>query len=163
MPIGSDTHAWRRDLPHLEKAGKTHFVTFTTKNRGLLSPGDRDVILAVILHRHAVDYCLECAVVMPDHVHLVLALYGNVTLVRALHRIKSVSAHQIGRGVVWQKEYFDRIVRAREDLRQKCEYVCANPVRAGLVATVGDYPWVWRLWVEGLKFAGEAAGAPQKH
>src|SRR6185436_1759469 len=28
LVIGTDTHAYRRDLPHLENAGKTYFVTF---------------------------------------------------------------------------------------------------------------------------------------
>jgi putative transposase len=50
---------------------------------------------------------------------------------------------------VWQREYFDRILRSAEDIRTKAEYICENPVRAGLVERVDDYPWIWREWVEG--------------
>jgi hypothetical protein len=50
---------------------------------------------------------------------------------------------------LWQDESFDRIVRSEENLRKKGEYLCSNPVRAGLAADVGAYRWIWRDWVEG--------------
>jgi hypothetical protein len=76
-----------------------------------------------------------------------------------MHRIKSVSAHEIGRQV-WQREYFDRVMRSDEDVRKKCEYICQNPVRARLVRSVEEYRWIWRSWVEGERSGGEAASAP---
>ena len=74
MPIGEDTHAWRRDLPHLEKSGKTHFLTFCTESRHKLTPPERTIVCDVILERRRIDYWLHCFVVMPDHVHAVLSL-----------------------------------------------------------------------------------------
>jgi len=62
----------------------------------------------------------------------------------------NVSAHRInrlgGRGPVWQREYFDRIIRRGEDIQQKGAYVCANPVRAGIVEREQDYRWIWKQW-----------------
>jgi len=148
--IGDDTHAYRRDLPHLEKDGKTYFVTFCTRAREVLDFAERDLALEVCIRDHRVAYWLHCAVIMPDHVHLVFTAYEQYNLATIMNRIKNVSAHAVtkkrGRsGSVWQREYFDRIVRAAEDLRQKCEYVCENPARSGFPQ---DDRWIWRQWVD---------------
>jgi hypothetical protein len=56
----------------------------------------------------------------------------------------------LGRGgSLWQDESFDHLLRSDESLRQKAEYICQNPVRAGLVEREEDYPWLWREWLEG--------------
>jgi len=52
---------------------------------------------------------------------------------------------------IWQHESFDHELRRDESLRQKAEYVCANPLRRGLVKTGEEYPWIWREWVEGQR------------
>jgi hypothetical protein len=62
--------------------------------------------------------------------------------------IKSSSAHQIVRllnrqGQVWQHESFDHVLRREEDIRAKVAYIVQNPVRAGLVGAVSEYPWLW--------------------
>ena len=79
-----------------------------------------------------------------------------------MQRMKSVSAHDIrhstGGGPVWQREYFDRILRSDEDLRRKADYICENPVRAGIVSAVDDYAWTWRCWTDDAP-----AGAPAPH
>jgi hypothetical protein len=42
MPIAHDTSVYERNLPHLEKPGKTYFVTFCTwKSRSFLQLRDR--------------------------------------------------------------------------------------------------------------------------
>ena len=90
---------------------------------------------------------------MPDHVHLILTPYESMPLSRILDAIKGASAHLINRalrrrGHLWQDESFDRIVRANEDLQKKVQYTCDNPVRAGLVMTADEWPWLWREWIE---------------
>ena len=79
--------------------------------------------------------------------------------------IKARSAHEINRsgstlGQGWQREYFDRIMRLDEDIRRKAEYICENPVRAGLVERVDDYPWIWRSWIEGEERRAAETAAP---
>jgi putative transposase len=44
-------------------------------------------------------------------------------------------------GNIWQKEFFDDVLRSSESYSQKWDYVRENPVRAGLVARVEDWPW----------------------
>ena len=46
---------------------------------------------------------------------------------------------------VWQPGYFDRALRAEEDVREVARYIVANPLRASLCQYIGDYP----LWDAG--------------
>jgi REP element-mobilizing transposase RayT len=90
---------------------------------------------------------------MPDHVHLVFTPFELFNLAIIMNRIKGVSSHGINRAlnhavIIWQREYFDRAIRSDENLRKKIEYVCRNPVRAGLAATIDDYKWSWRQWID---------------
>ena len=150
MPIGDDTYAWGRDLPHLQREGKTYFVTWCTRNRRILEPEERTVALKWCVHSHQIDYFLHVATVMPDHVHGVFTLYPTAFLADAIKLIKRNSGTQIG-GPTWQRGYFDRILRSDEGLREKCEYVVNNPVRAGIVGAAEDYQWIWRSSIEGAK------------
>ena len=63
--------------------------------------------------------------------------------------LKGASAYHVNRlfgrsGPLWQQESFDRIIRTTENLEKKAEYICNNPVRAGLVESLEDYRWIWR-------------------
>ena len=163
MPISLETFATRRHLPHLQRPEKTYFVTFTTRDRSILDPEEREIVLNCCVHDHGIAWCLYCAVVMPDHVHLIATPYDQWTLPRVLRRVKGISSRRINqrrgvRGSLWLSESFDRIVRTAENMRVKAEYVCENPVRAGISATADEYPWKWRLWVEGGQ-----AGLPVLH
>jgi putative transposase len=152
--IYEDTHAHVRHLPHLEKEGRTYFVTAVTRGRVVLPPAARDVVLACILHDHRVTCWLQVAVVMPDHAHWILTPIGEWTLPKIMRRIKGNSSRLVNRdvlgrtGAVWQDESFDRMLRRDEDLRAKCEYVAMNPVRANLVETPDEYKWLWRQWLD---------------
>jgi putative transposase len=154
MRFSYDTHATRRHLPHFDKSRRTFFVTFSTIDRRYLPPAARSIAMDCIIHDHDLTYCLECAVIMTDHAHMVFSLHDDWTLTRVMRRVKGVSSRLINqelgaRGSLWQDESFDRLMRCDEDVRKKCEYICQNPVRDGLAASVDEYPWIWRLWVEG--------------
>jgi putative transposase len=59
-----------RHLPHFEGRGNPLYVTFATKDRWHLPEAARELVLKHILHDHRVKMSLVCAVVMPDHAHL---------------------------------------------------------------------------------------------
>src|SRR5438445_953122 len=93
-------------------------------------------------------YWLEAAVVMPDHVHLICTPY-ELRLWMLLQAIKGSSSHRIKYILsppIWQDESFDHILRSGESARTKAEYIINNPARKGLVATVDEWPWLWRSW-----------------
>jgi REP element-mobilizing transposase RayT len=83
------SHFSRRRLPHIERLDATYFVTICTLNRALLSDRARDIILATIVREHSVTCWLECAVVMPDHLHMVGQPHAEERLPTVLRRIKA--------------------------------------------------------------------------
>ena len=62
---------YRRDLPHIQKGSRPHFLTFVTHQRRILPEWARDIVLQCCLHDHEKRHLLHVAVVMPDHVHLI--------------------------------------------------------------------------------------------
>jgi REP element-mobilizing transposase RayT len=153
--------SYRRKLPHLQREGKSLFVTFSTFKRWILPESVRHLVIKHCLHDHGKKFFLHGVVVMPDHVHMIVTPLkddqgGTYGLAEIMQGIKGASARSINKalgreGKVWQKEYFDRILRSYEHAQSKVQYICENPVRKGLVKKVDDYPWLWRAWVEGEK------------
>ena len=95
-------------------------------------------------------------VVMPDHVHRLFTL-GSGDLSTCVLRFKSRSARAInsarsGAGPVWQAGFFDHRIRGEEDQRTQAFYIIANPLRAGLVEDIGDYPYLWCRWLPSEDF-----------
>lgn len=90
-------------------------------------------------------------VVMPDHLHWLIELHERPLDV-LMRRIKSNSSRYINRrlgrsGALWQQGFHDRAIHREEDLRSIARYVIANPLRAGLVQRVGDYPLWDACWL----------------
>jgi REP element-mobilizing transposase RayT len=90
-------------------------------------------------------------VVMPDHMHCLVQLRDK-TLAELMCRIKSRSSLAVNqalgrRGRMWQKGYHDRAVRREDDVKALARYVVANPIRAGLVTRVHDYPLWDACWL----------------
>jgi len=91
---------------------------------------------------------------MPDHVHLIYSPLRredgrSYTLPEIMKAIKGRSARQVNvalkrTGPVWQEEFFDHVLRCNDSLVDRVEYVCQNPVRAGIVKTEAEYAWVWK-------------------
>ncbi len=138
-------HAYRRNMPHLQKLGKTYFVTFCTRDRWTLPEAARRVVLDMCRETHGRAAFIHCAVVMPDHVHLILTPMSDnngepILLEKVLRKIKGVSALNVNktlqrRGPVWQAESFDHMLRSCESAESKSDYILMNPVRKGLVRT----------------------------
>jgi REP element-mobilizing transposase RayT len=150
---------YRRNLPHLQRDRKPHFITFVTKRRRVLPDWAREIVLACCMHDHETKYNLPVAVVMPDHVHVILTplideVHGRIfPLPEIMKAIKGASSHTINRQLgshdaIWQEESFDHVLRSSEGLDAKIDYILQNPVRAGLVKVATEYPWSWRKVVE---------------
>jgi REP element-mobilizing transposase RayT len=146
-------YEYRRRLPHYQKADRALFVTFRKLNRDEFPPSARDIVLQHCLHDHGNRFLLHAAVVMPEHVHLLLTPLRDeqgwpYSLPALLKSIKGVSARNVNRllgnsGPVWQDESFDHVLRSDESFVYKLEYIRDNPVRRGLVSKAEDYPWLW--------------------
>ena len=161
---------YRRNLPHLQRDYKRHFVTFCTYHRWILPECARDIVFSCCLHDHHIRYELHAAVVMPDHVHMVFTPLINMerqemrSLAEITNAVKGASAHIINRklgrkGKVWQEESFDRVLRSSEKLDEKVAYILNNPVRKGLVRSPEEYPWLWTAIVGELRSPAQPRAA----
>jgi REP element-mobilizing transposase RayT len=91
-------------------------------------------------------------VVMPDHVHWLFQLGENMDLSTLVKGFKARSAHRVNQrlnrqGPLWQRAFHDHAVREEEDIKLIARYLVANPLRAGLVQNIGDYPLWDAIWL----------------
>ncbi len=98
------------------------------------------------------DATLLAWVLMPDHAHWLLQLGDGDDLSGVVNRIKSASARCVNRarrhhGPVWARAFHDHAIRSDESLESVADYIIANPVRAGLVTDIGDYPFWDTAWL----------------
>jgi REP element-mobilizing transposase RayT len=92
-------------------------------------------------------------VVMPDHFHWLVELRTG-SLSAVVQRVKSKTAIAVNsatgrQGRLWQWGFHDKAVRDEKDLLMFARYIVANPLRAGLVKRVGDYPLWDAVWLDG--------------
>ena len=93
-----------------------------------------------------------CWVAMPDHFHWLFELSAGADLSSTVQKAKSLTARCLRKsgsvaGPVWQRGFHDRAIRKDENLRAAARYVIANPLRAGLAESIGDYPFWDAAWL----------------
>jgi REP element-mobilizing transposase RayT len=140
-------------LPHWQLGGSVYFITFRSA-RGTLPDHALNRLSEHILYDHGKRYDLSFAVLMPDHVHLVIKPTEKspgrwYDLAEILKSLKGTSARSINNtlgttGTVWQKESFDRIIRDETEYEATLEYMYWNPFKSGLVKDPDDYAFFVR-------------------
>jgi putative transposase len=131
----------------------SYFVTICTENRlpllGRIEGGEMrlspagDMVRRLceeMISRHA-EVDLDTLVVMPDHLHMVVSLLsGGPSLSALIQGLKSRTTVEYGRGVValgwpafkgrlWQKGFYDRVIRDDAELEAVRRYVLQNAMR----------------------------------
>ena len=91
-------------------------------------------------------------VVMPDHVHVLLRLGEGVLLSKVVNGVKGSAARAVNltlqrAGPVWQRSFHDHAIRSEENLATVSRYIVENPIRAGLVRRLSDYPHWDAYWL----------------
>jgi len=141
-------------LPAFEHHNRSiiQFVTVCTKDRRplLANPAAHAVLQAA--WRAATWYQVGRYVIMPDHVHLFCGptTHPPENLIRWISLWKSHAARHWpdpAIGKLWQRESWDTQLRATDHYAAKWTYVCANPMRAGLVDRADDWPHQGELTV----------------
>ena len=126
------------------------FVTVCTNDR-------RPILANDAVHQAVIDAWMQwnewlvgMYVVMPDHVHFFCAptVLDPVPLKQAMTFWKGVSTRLMPANIerpVWQKDYWDRVLRSEESYSEKGQYIYDNPVRAGLVDRAEDWKYAGQL------------------
>jgi len=141
------TRKYRR-LPHWQSPGAVHHIESRVLPGITLSESDRSIVFDSQHYLNGRKYALHAAVVMPDHFHILcrpleISPGSWASLSGIKHSLKSFTSHKMKKGEIWQDEAWDRIIRDEEEYIRCRDYIIHNPVEAGLVATVEEYPWVW--------------------
>jgi len=136
--------------------GGTYFFTVATAMRGGSLLTDHVDLLRQAYRATVSELPVTCdaIVILPDHLHAVWTLPpGDSAYPERWRRIKARFTHALGRRYprsaskqakreagIWQRRYWEHMIRDDEDYRRHVEYCWANPVRHGLVAAPTDWP-----------------------
>ena len=147
-------YAWLRQ-GRVSIPGQIYFLTAVTQDR---EPFFRDFVTARVavnelrrLHECGLVRSLAW-VVMPDHLHWLMALGHSHSISVVAKMMKARTAQVINRkthrhGQIWQRAFYEHAVRQEEDIAAIARYIVANPLRAGIVKRVGDYPHWDAAWL----------------
>jgi len=152
-------------MPDLPAANRLRIGRYAEQNRIYLlttnTRGRESVFKDFFLGRLVVEQFLTAEnqgyahslawVVMPDHFHWLIELQEG-SLSELMQKTKSMSTKAVKRSTgrttsLWQRGFHDRAMRREDDLVKIARYVVANPLRAGLVEKLGDYPLWDAIWV----------------
>jgi putative transposase len=147
-----------RHLAAFDYIGQHQYsLTFCTFDRHLAFTTDHPVAEAwsQILrasHEQYVEVLAYCF--MPDHLHLVAeGTRDDADGLEFIRKAKQYSGYyhkQRFARRLWQKYGYEHVIRDDERLDRIIRYVLENPVRAGLVQRVEDYPyWGSAVWTRG--------------
>ncbi len=148
---GCDRRKGRVSIP-----GQIYLVTTVTQKRQAIFTDfhcARIVINSIKYVEQASQVESLCYVIMPDHLHWLFSLNSNRSLQQVVSNIKRRSALRINQyynqtgTAVWQAGFHDYALRKEEEIKDVARYIVANPLRAGLVDKIGDYPFWDAVWL----------------
>ncbi len=148
------SHKWKRRSTHLRTHNYgwsgTYFITICASVFDpLFEIPELRTILAEnwqVLPVRFPSVALDEFVIMPDHIHFIIHIEGNVEKPTILHRVvgayKSLTTvawlHYLEvagiaaleyPGIIWQEGYHDRIIRDIRELENTRQYIRNNPLR----------------------------------
>jgi putative transposase len=158
-----------KNLKRITGRNDLHFITFCCYERRALlgSARARNRIVRILGEvRAKYVFALVGYVVMPEHVHLLISESALVPPAKVIQVFKQRSSRMmrgkqrmIGKQLslrfpgrqselrrFWQRRYYDFNVYTRKKMREKLEYMHANPIEEGLVEHPRDWPWSSWSW-----------------
>lgn len=164
--------------------GATYFFTVNLAERhgnDLLTRHIDALREAFRLTKQAHPFAIEAMVVLPEHLHCLWRLPPDdndfpmrwrlikAYFSRMLPRGERVSASRMRKGErgIWQRRYWEHVIRDEQDLHRHIDYIHFNPVKHGHVVRAidwpyssfhrflarGDYPADWAASLDVLDFA----------
>ncbi len=145
----------------IKAEGGTYFFTSNTEKRrpiltnALIRQALRD---AIITTREILPFKIEAWVLLPDHLHTIWTLpeedanfssrwamikqYVTKACRPSVHPEK-VSQSKKGRkeGSIWQRRFWEHLIRDDDDFAKHMDYIHWNPVKHGFVPRVIDWPY----------------------
>ncbi|MFZ0912661.1 MAG: transposase [Candidatus Korobacteraceae bacterium] len=148
---------------HILRPSRTFFVTTKTSMGRALLQSERNATLFIdVLRSYAArKFQVHDFVVMPDHVHLLITVHGDMAIEKAVQFIKGGFSYRLRNefeysGEVWQRGFSEVRVDDRESFLQHRDYIAQNPVKRGLVDSPEKFPYCF-TYLATQKAAGAKA------
>ena len=138
------------NIRRYETTGRPVFITTVCYNRlpHLEMDWQKDLLLSVMREvRAASGFVMRAYVILDDHFHWMITP-ANSDFSNIMQSIKLRYTHRYKRktGIIekkklWQRRFWDHIVRNDDDLSRHMDYIHYNPVRHGYVSKPNEYRW----------------------
>ncbi len=151
---GQVIKGWKRELSSLEYEQERivlqrRIEKYLDQGYGdafLRDSGVANLVQNALLRFEGIKYLLFAWVVMPNHIHSLMARFEEFEFSDILHSLKSYTAHEANKllhrtGQFWQEDYFDRYMRNQDHFDKTVKYIENNPVKAGLCLKPIDWPF----------------------
>ncbi|KAF0133681.1 MAG: transposase [Candidatus Saganbacteria bacterium] len=129
---------------------KPYFITICAKDKECLFTNERlnQLIIECLLEeKEKTGFKIFVYCLVPNHLHLLLApSTQEISVSQFIGAFKSKTARRAWdfdiSGTLWQRRFYDRIIRREEDLKTIGQYTLDNPVRKGIVSKWQDYKFL---------------------
>ena len=149
--------------------GASYFFTLVTHQRAPLFANPANVTRwhdAVSEIRRKRPFVVEAEVVLPDHLHMIWTLpdgdadyatrirliktaFTKSAAIRGARPVANASRVNKGEREVWQRRYWEHVIRNEDDFQAHVDYIHINPAKHGLVPRPGDWPnSTFRVWLD---------------
>lgn len=148
--------------------GASYFFTLITHERARLFSDATNVDRwrsAVEKVNRSRPFIVDAEVIMLDHLHMIWTLpKADADYATRIRLIKTAFTKDLasesgatinesraskGERDVWQRRYWEHMIRDERDFQAHLDYIHINPVKHGLVARPGDWPHsTFHTWLE---------------
>jgi REP element-mobilizing transposase RayT len=136
-------------LHRLKYVGQSsYFLTLCcARRRAVLAESTNAAWLVAILRKQSVAhrFAVHAYCVMPDHFHiLITGLDPASSMLAFIKNLKLTTSREYQkrfRQALWQKKFYDHILRPRDNPAGVAGYIWMNPVRKGLCEDARQYPY----------------------
>jgi REP element-mobilizing transposase RayT len=125
------------------------FITICARDKAapfLNSELAEEIVSSLMVLKERKEFPVYCYCLMPDHLHIVISpSLSSGSVSRIVRSFKSFTTkiaweHEVS-GRLWQKSFYDHVVRNDENLMSICQYILMNPVRKALVERAEDWEY----------------------
>ncbi|WP_305907553.1 transposase [Methylomarinum sp. Ch1-1] len=127
------------------------FITAVCHRRNpvLANDADKELLLTVMREvKKEMPFRVLAYVILDDHFHWLIRMDEGHAFSRILQSVKLRFTHRWKRArnitmptTLWQRRFWDHIIRDTEDLNLHMDYIHFNPVKHEIVTDPVDYPW----------------------
>jgi len=126
-----------RRLPDYDYSSNgAYFITIATFDRRPILVDEAKAIVDSELHALPDRFpglSIDIAMIMPDHLHTILILSeSKAAIPRIVQAFKSLTTRKVKAAFstdrVWQRSYYDRVIRNEQELQAVRDYIQSNPV-----------------------------------